>query len=431
MSVVVVGLEHRRTPLDVLERVTVPEEDLGKVLGTLRDLANLNESVVLSTCLRTEVYAVADRFHEAVAQLHEALATMASMEVADLEEQFAVRFDDDVATHLFSVAAGLESAVPGEGEVLGQVRRAWERARVEGTCGPVLGGLFRHAVETGKRVRTDTAIARGTTSFSHAALALAADLVPTGLEGADVVVIGAGAMGAGLVTALASGHRAARVTVANRTIDRARAAVEGFSGTATEARVVGLDDLGGAVAPADLVFSAVESHGHVLTTDHFAGATAAAASASEQRVVIDLGVPRNVDPAVGELPGVMLRNLDHLRRAVDAAMEGRRDEMEAAREVVGEEVARYRAASRARVAAPVVAALRQRLEELRTAEVTRRRPSGTDLSDEQRAEWQRIDEVTRAALAKLLHEPTVLLKETAGTPRGERLVEALRILFDL
>jgi glutamyl-tRNA reductase len=428
LSVVVVGLEHRRTPLDVLERVTVAEEDLGKVLGCLRDLANLNESVVLSTCLRTEVYAVVDRFHEGVSQLHETLAGMASMPVEDLEEQFAVRFDDDVAIHLFSVAAGLESAVPGEGEVLGQVRRAWERARVEGTCGPVLGGLFRHAVETGKRVRTDTAIARGTTSFSHAALQLASELTPDrSLAGANVVVVGAGAMGSGLVTALVTGYHPASITVANRTPERAESAVSGLGDAEGPAlRTVGLDGLAGALADADLVLTAVESHGHVLTPAHLAPRTRPG-----DLVVVDLGVPRNVDPAVGELPGVTLRNLDHLRRAVDAAMEGRRDEMDAAHGVVAEEVARYRAASRARVAAPVVAALRQRLEELRVAEVARRRPADTELSPAELAEWQRVDEVTRAALAKLLHEPTMLLKETAGTPRGERLVEALRILFDL
>jgi glutamyl-tRNA reductase len=418
LSVVVVGLEHRRTSLDVLERVTVPEDDLGKVLAALRAIANLSESVVLSTCLRTEVYAVADRFHEAVAELQELLASMAGVPWADLEEQFAVRFDDDVATHLFSVASGLESAVPGEGEVLGQVRRAWDRARTEGSCGPVLGGLFKHGVETGKRVRTDTAIARGTTSFSHAALDLAGGLLPAGLDGARVVVVGAGEMGAGLVGAL-TGRHAARVTVANRTPARARSL---FPGT----EVVGLETAGlrGAIADADLVLTAIDATAHVLTPAHFAGVT-------HDVLVVDLGVPRNVDPAVGDLPGVTLRNLDDLRVAVDAAMEGRYEEVDAARAVVTEEVARYRAASRARVAAPVVAALRQRLEDLRVAELERRRPADAELSDAARAEWERIDEVTRAALAKLLHEPTVLLKDTAGTPRGERLVEALRILFDL
>ena len=204
MSVVVVGLEHERTPLDLLERVTVGDAELGKVLGTLRDRANLSESVVLSTCLRTEVYAVVDRFHDAVHEIHEILAEKAGVEVAVLEEHASVRFDDAVAVHLFSVASGLESAVLGEGEVLGQVRRSWERAQDERVAGPVLSELFRHALRTGKRVRSETAIARGTTSFSHAAVELAESRRPGGLAGATVVVVGAGEMGSGVLGALVS-----------------------------------------------------------------------------------------------------------------------------------------------------------------------------------------------------------------------------------
>jgi glutamyl-tRNA reductase len=187
---------------------------------------------------------------------------------------------------------------------------------------------------------------------------------------------------------------------------------------------MGLDRLSDALTRAHLVLAAVEGDGHVLVPAHLSGR----ADPSAPLLVIDLGVPRNVDPSVGSLSGVTLSNMDDLRLAVEEAMESRRDEMDDARGIVGEEVARYRAASRARVAAPVIAALRSRLEELRVAELARHRGGGGELSD---VEWSRMDEVTRAALAKLLHEPTVLLKETAGTPRGERLVEALRLLFDL
>ena len=174
MSVIVVGLEHRHAPLDLLERVTVADVDLPKALGRLRDHPNLGEAVVLSTCLRTEIYAVADRFHDGVAELQEFLAATSGSPLAAIEEHQTVRFDDDVAQHLFTVAAGLDSAVVGESEVLGQVRRAWQKAQAEGTSGPILGAMFRHAVETGKRVRSETGIARGITSLSHAAVALAA-----------------------------------------------------------------------------------------------------------------------------------------------------------------------------------------------------------------------------------------------------------------
>ncbi|HEY1734517.1 MAG TPA: hypothetical protein VGG23_08730, partial [Acidimicrobiales bacterium] len=202
MSVVVVGLEHRQAPLSLLERVAVSDADHAKVLGSLRDCANLQESVLLSTCLRTEVYAVVDRFHDAVAELEAQLAGLAGMEVAELQPFLGIRFDDDVAVHLLAVSSGLESVVIGESEVLGQVRRAWERAHHERVSGPVLAGLFRHAVETGKRVRSETGIGRGTTSFAHAAVELADRRLPSGLGGGRVVVVGAGHMGTGLVGAL-------------------------------------------------------------------------------------------------------------------------------------------------------------------------------------------------------------------------------------
>src|SRR5450755_3261119 len=216
MSVIVVGLEQRQSPLELLERVTVTDSALPKALGRLRDQSNLSEAVILSTCLRTEVYAVVERFHDGVAELQEFLATISGGPVEALAEHLTVRFDDDVTSHLFTVAAGLDSAVLGESEVLGQVRRAWERAQQEQVSGPVLGALFRHAVETGKRVRSETAIARGITSLSHGAVALAATRRSGGLAGARVLVVGAGEMGEGVVRAL-GGLDIAGVTVANRT----------------------------------------------------------------------------------------------------------------------------------------------------------------------------------------------------------------------
>ena len=202
MSVIVVGLEQKHAPLELLDRVSVTESDTGKALGRLRDQPNLSEAVLLSTCLRTEVYAVVERFHDGVAEIQEFLADVSGSSVDALGEYCTIRFDDDVTDHLFSVASGLDSAVLGESEVLGQVRRAWERAQAERVSGPVLGALFRHAVETGKRVRSETAIARGITSLSHGAVALAQGRRPGGLAGSRVLVVGAGEMGEGVVQAL-------------------------------------------------------------------------------------------------------------------------------------------------------------------------------------------------------------------------------------
>jgi len=431
LSVVVVGIEHDKVPLALLERVAIGDAELGKVLGTLRDRANLQESVVLSTCLRTEVYAVVDRFHDAVHEIQEVLAEKAGLTAADLEEKVTIWFDDDVAAHLFSVASGLESAVLGEGEVLGQVRRAWERAQDERVSGPVLSELFRHAVQAGKRVRSETAIARGTTSFSHAAVQLAEARRPGGLSGTTVAVVGAGAMGAGVLQALGSqpdDRRPARVVVVNRTEARAEALAPSLP-AGLQFRTAGTADLPSVVQDADVLFSAVEAEGHIVATTALAGAGPGAGDRRERPIlVVDLGVPRNVDPAAAAVDGVTLVDMDHLSSAVAQAVDERRGEADRARVIVAEDVARYRAAARARGAAPVIAALRGRLEEARRAELDRRRSQFGDLSP---SDWEQVDAVTRSVLAKLLHEPTVLLRETAGTARGERLVEALRLLFDL
>jgi glutamyl-tRNA reductase len=422
-----VGIEHHQAPLDLLELVAVGDAEAPKVLGALGDRINLQEAVLLSTCLRTEVYAVVDRFHDAVHEVQEVLADTAGVPVAELEGHLSVRFDDDVATHLFAVASGLESAVPGEPEVLGQVRRAWERAQTERVSGPVLAELFRHALHTGKRVRSETGIARGTTSFSHAATGLAERARSGGLAGTSTVVVGAGEIGAGVVRALRDlpvGRRPAEVVVANRTAERAAALVAGGA-PGMVLRATEFDALGDALDSADVVVSALEAAGHVLTAAHLAPSGTRDA---RPLLVVDLGMPRNVDPASRSIPGVTLLDMDDISTSVAQAMDDRRGEATEAHAIVAEEVVRYRNAARARGAAPVIAALRARLEEARTAELDRRRNRFGALSDE---EWAQIDAVTRAVLAKLVHEPTVLLKETAGTPRGERMVEALRTLFDL
>ncbi len=248
MSVIVVGLNHRTAPLELLERVTVAPDRLAKALADVRSRVSLDEVVILSTCMRTEVYATAERFHPAVQDIRNYLCESSFSAPEDVADHLTMLYDDAAIGHLFSVAAGLDSAVLGESEVLAQVRTAWETARAEGAAGPVLSGLFRHAVEVGKRVRSETAIARGTTSVSQAAVALAAEHLlveameeragqararpgfPAGLraprarplDGRHILVVGAGEMGEGMAVAL-GGSGAAEVLVANRTPSRAEA----------------------------------------------------------------------------------------------------------------------------------------------------------------------------------------------------------------
>ncbi|HXZ62952.1 MAG TPA: hypothetical protein VEG62_09430, partial [Acidimicrobiales bacterium] len=219
MSVVVIGLQHTQAPLPLLEATAVTDADAHKVLRALSHCRNVQEAVLLSTCLRTEVYGVVDRFHDAVAEVLDVLAGHSGVSVEELSAHATIRFDDDVTNHLFSVTSGLESVVTGETEVVGQVRRAFERAQEEGATGPVLSALFRHAFQTGKRVRTETGVSKGTTSFAYAAVAVARGADGAGLRGARVVVVGAGEMGLGVCRALsdiAPDDAPQRVVVVNR-----------------------------------------------------------------------------------------------------------------------------------------------------------------------------------------------------------------------
>jgi glutamyl-tRNA reductase len=424
VSVVVIGLQHTQAPLPLLEAAAVPDADLHKTLSALSHRRNVQEAVLLSTCLRTEVYAVVDRFHDAVAEIYDVLSEQSGLSVEELSAYAIVRFDDDVTSHLFSVTSGLESVVTGETEVVGQVRRAFERAQEEGTAGPVLSALFRHALQTGKRVRTETGISKGTTSFAYAAVTVARGEDQTGLRGARVVVVGAGDMGLGVCRALcdiAPADAPQRVVVVNRSAARAQDLVRQAATGPFEMRAARLEDVAGELADADVVLTAVAAESHVLSVADFAGVAG-------PLLVIDLGVPRNVEAEVAALEGVTLLDMDTLSVSVARALGDRAEESVAARGIVAAEVDRYRSASRQRGAAPIIASLRGRLETLRVSELESHRAQLADLSEE---EWDHVDAATRAALAKMLHEPTMLLKETAGTPRGERLVEALRILFDL
>ncbi len=293
--------------------------------------------------------------------------------------------------------------------------------------GPVLGGLFRHAVETGKRVRSETAIARGITSMSHGAVDLAARRRSGGLAGARVLVVGAGEMGEGIAQALA-GHDTSRVVIANRTPDRTEAVVAGLpEGVAGRVTIEPLEDLAHHLSRADVVFTSVGAN-HAIVDRSTVEAAVAGRGPNRSMVIVDLGLPRNVESGAADVDGVVLLDIEDLRKAVDEAVSGRQEEVAGASRIVADEVERYRVVSRARDAAPMVSALRARVEQARRSELDRQRAKRSGLSDEQ---WEQVDAVTRSMAAKLLHYPTVAVKDAAGTPRGERLVEALRALFDL
>lgn len=424
MSVVLVGLDHRNAPLELLEQVAISDHDLSKVITDLRGYANFSELVVLSTCLRTEIYAVVERFHDAVAEITDALASHAQLSPSSLGTSLTIAYDYDVATHLFSVAAGLESSVPGETEVLGQVRRAHERALEDQVSGPVLNELFRAAVHAGKRVRTETPISRGTTSFAHTSVTLAAEHFGGSFQGLRVAIIGAGDLGSGVIETLSTLSASLvpeSIVVVNRTKERAQDLVERLVLDGVDLSTEDLTAFPEVLEGVDVVITAIELEDHLITTE-------LVQSRTKPLLVVDLGMPRNADPAIREIEALSVLDVGDLGRKVKATHEHRRDEIEAASRIVNDEVHRYRDVARARGAAPVIAGLRRRFDEQRVAELERRRSEFSDLDQEQ---WERVSALTRSMYAKTLHEPTIVVRDTAGTPKGERLVEALRALFGI
>lgn len=419
MSVVVIGLNHRTASLDLLERLTVDRKRLPKALHDLTSRTNLSEAVLLSTCNRTEVYAIAERFHGGFHDVRDFLAQLGFLAPEDFADHLYVLHDDDAVTHLFEVAAGLDSAVLGEHEVLGQVATAWETAREEGAAGPNLNLLFRHAIEAGKLVRTETGISRGITSVSHAAVALAADRLGS-LAGRRVLIVGAGEMGEGMAVALAEAG-AGEVLVANRTAATAATVADRIGG-----RPVPLGDLCDHLVDVDVLLTSTSSES--LIVEHQVLAEAVEARGGRPLLIIDVAVPRDVDPAAAELPGVTLLDMEELSAFVQRAANGRRKEAVRARELLAGCVARYAAEATAREVAPTIAALHERAEAVRTAELERHAAKLAGLGERER---DAVEALTRAIVAKLLHEPTVRLKGAAGTAKGDRLVESLRDLFDL
>lgn len=420
MSVVVVGLNHRTVPLAVLESVTVLPGRMPKALHDLAGREHLGEVAVLSTCMRTEVYAVTSRFHGAMNDLRNFLAEWSGTPPESFSDHLYSFWDEAAAHHLFQVAAGLDSAVLGEGEILRQVRSAWSAARDERAAGSVLGLLFRQALEAGKRVRAETAIARGTTSLSQAAVAMAADRLGT-LEGATTLLAGAGEIGQAVVQALGQLEGTGPVLVANRTRAKATALARRWGG-----EVVSWAGLPAALERADVLVTSTGSPGVVLDAEDVAPALLR--RPERPLLVVDLAVPRDVDTHVGALRGVTLLDMDDLKRFAEQSMADRRQELPRAQAIVAEEVGRYRRLALERQAAPVVAALHEHAEQVRAAELERFASKLVGL-DERQAEA--VAALTRGIVAKLLHEPTVNLKAASGTPAAVQLASALRQLFEL
>jgi glutamyl-tRNA reductase len=404
--------------LALLERLAIRPDEQGKAIAGLVARQSIREAVVLSTCNRTEIYVVAERFHGAYADIRDFFCDLGGLDADELHPHLYSQHDDAAVSHLFEVAAGLDSAVLGESEILGQVRSAWELAQDEGGAKATLNLLFRHAIETGKRARTETSIGRGTASVSHAAVEMAADQLGS-LVGRQVLVVGAGKMGEGIAAALVHAG-VSHLVVANRTIERADQLAQRIGGG-----VVPFADLPAALADADVLLTCT---GAGVTVIDFELLKAARKASTSPLLIVDVAVPRDVAAEVTALPNVTLLNLDDLRDWAGRALILRAEEARRVNEIVAEEVERFGVDATARQAAPLVAQLRERAETIRRAEIERFTARLASLDETQRAA---VDAVTKGIVAKLLHTPSVKLKDDAGTPQGERNAATVRDLFDL
>jgi glutamyl-tRNA reductase len=423
--------------------MAVTGDRLPKLLHSLDGAEDVSEVVVLATCNRTEVYLVAERFHGAYSQVRDFFGDLTFLPPDLFAESLYVHYDDQAVRHLFEVTAGLDSAVPGEHEILGQVRTAWDIARAEGTSRRGLNLLFRHALEVGKRARTETRIAHHVTSVSQAAVVMAGErlLDPTdddvvskcagtraanGLTGRRAVVVGAGSMARGMASFLADAG-VVELVIANRTESRAEALALTLvdQGATGAVRGVGLDRLDVELVAADVVFCATDATEPVVSADQL---LTAVADRSDALLVVDVGMPRDVDPAASQLDRVELLDMDDVAALTEANLAARRAEADAVHHIVDEELVRFAGIVSAREVAPVVTALREQAENVRRGELDRFAARLDGLSPEQR---DAVEALTKGMLAKLLHSPTVQLKNSAGSSRGDRLADSVRDLFDL
>jgi glutamyl-tRNA reductase len=404
MSIVLVGISHHQAPVELRERAALDQSRAAELAATLAGAQG--EAVCLSTCNRTELY-LADESADGAEEKAEAALLALEPELGPA--LYRLR-DEEAALHLFRVAAGLDSMIPGEGEILGQVRTAYEA----GATGSLLDRLFRQALQAGRKARTETAIGESPASISSAAAALAGQVFGE-LAGHSVLVAGAGDVSELAIKNLVS--RGAPIAfVANRTLERARMLTQRFGG-----EPLALEEVRDRLVHVDVVLSSTSSPGWILTREQVEATLAA--RKRRPLFLIDLAVPRDLDPGIHELDGCYLYDIDDLEAVVADTLVGRRREAKRAEAIVAGEADKFRAWQASLDVVPAITSLRARAEQIRDAELRRAK-----LND---AERRAAESVTAAVLNKLLHLPTIRMKQAAAAADGVIYADAVRHLFGL
>ena len=413
MGLLAVGLSHRSTPVELLERAALGSDALSKLLHDLVGSEHIDEALVLATCNRLEIHADVTKFHGGVKEIGEQLSAHTGVDMDTLTDHLYVHYEDRAVQHVFEVAAGLDSMVIGEQQILGQLRLALNQARNEGTVAGSLGSVIDNALRVGKRAHFETGIDKAGRSIVSAGVDHAAASFES-LDSTRAVVVGAGAMSTLAATELAA-RGVGSIVVVNRTLARGQRLAEQVRG-----RAVALDDLAPAVAAADIIVSCTGALGVVVTADVLSEC------AGRNVVVLDLAMPRDVDPAAREVPGVTVVDLEILGSALEGAQVTL--EVDAVRRIVHEEVGGYLARQRADRVAPTVVALRERAQQVVDAEMGRLLGRLPDADDRTVRE---LRQTVERVVDKLLHAPTVRVKELAEAPGGDSYAEVLRELFAL
>ncbi|GAA3615524.1 glutamyl-tRNA reductase [Kineosporia mesophila] len=417
MSIMIVGLSHRTAPIGLLERTTLNTQAASDLVARLCRGDHVAEAIALVTCNRLEVYAEVSKFHGGIGEIGAGLAEATGVPLDELTEHLYVHYENAAVAHLFQVTCGLDSMAVGEQQILGQVRVALRSAQATGSAGRTIGHLVQNALRVGKRVHSETLLDKAAPSLVEAGLRTAGEVLGP-LSGLNVLVLGAGAM-SGLSVASAYRAQAGSISVCSRTLPRAQRLAESADGTP-----VPLEQLQSALAAADLVIACAGATGYLVRRE--AAELAAAARNGRPQVYIDLALPRDVEPEIADLPSTQVFDLEHLGQILTA--QGLAEDLAEARAMVELEVATYLADQRAKEVAPTVVALRAMARSVMEAELGRLsgRLDGLDPGV-----FAELEQTVHRVVEKLLHQPTVRVKELAAAPGGDTYAEALRLLFNL